>query len=103
MKNLTEEQLLEVSGNWTCKTMYYGAYDTGTRTIYNSPIPLWHEVVTSGHPYFGERFETWTVWPKNLPSALPKGAKCMDDKEDYIGPYIEFADEMSALEFILNN
>lgn len=58
-----------------CETMHYGAWDSGTRTIYKTPIPLWEETTHSGHPILGNYSEPrFTAFPESLPGSLPTGS-----------------------------
>lgn len=88
-------------GHVACETVRYGAWGSGTRTIYKTRIPLWEETVFSGHPLFGEQSSPrFTAWPQKLPAALPAGALSMDDSDPYFGPWVDFgANEHAAFEF----
>jgi hypothetical protein len=80
------------------RVVHYGAWDTGTRIIHMTPIPLWEETTTYGNPMFGMQSKPiFTAWPDKLPDTLPDGAIHMNDDDSYFGPYIQFDDELSAL------
>lgn len=84
-----------------CRSIHYGAWDSGTRTIYATPVPLWEETVRSGHPMFGHQSPPrFMAWPAELPAALPPGAVKMDDSDPYFGAWVDFADnELAAFEY----
>jgi hypothetical protein len=92
---------MERFGHIACETMHYGAYDSGTRTIYATKVPLWEETVRSGHPLLGEESPPrFTAWPDKLPASLPAGAVAMDDSDPYFGAWVNFgANEIEAFEF----
>ena len=90
--------------NVACETVHYGAWDTGTRTIYATPIPLWEETVRSGHPLIGNvSSPTWTAFPETLPDVLPKGAREMGADQGGGGyAWVIFDDEDPAFRFALS-
>lgn len=94
--------VIAASDAWSCETVSYGAWDSGTRTIYESPIPLWCETVQSGHPILGESHTRWMAWPGKLPRRLPAGATKMGDSDPYFGAWIEFDDEIAACRYAMN-
>ena len=84
-----------------CETVSYGAWNTGTRTIYKTKIPLWEESVRSGHPLLNSPSPPrFTAWPKKLPEILPIGALKMGDSDPYFGAWIEFDDALSAFNYV---
>ena len=89
----------------TCETVHYGAFDTGTRTMYDTPIPLWEEIATSGNRYFGGYSISYTAFPKSLPETLPLGAKEMGIDNGAKNPYawIDFGcNEGAAFAYAMN-
>lgn len=89
----------------SCKTVHYGAFDTGTRTMYDTPIPLWEEIVTSGNRYFGGYSTFYTAFPEELPETLPVGAKEMGIDKGVKNPYawIDFGcNEEAAFAYAMN-
>ncbi len=88
-----------------CETVAYGAWDSGTRTIYKTPIPLWEETVRSGHPWLGEISPPrWTAYPPTLPARLPEGASEMGtDNGTAGGPchWVAFTEEAPAFQFAM--
>lgn len=101
MAKLTDAQVIAISDKWQCETVHYGAWDTGTRTIYDSPVKLWCETVSYGNPMFAQSQTRWTVWPKCLPKKLPEGATSMDDSDPYFGAWVEFDSEIAACRWII--
>jgi hypothetical protein len=89
-----------------CRSMHYGAWDSGTRTIYETPTPLWEEWVESGHPLL--RFVSptrWTAYPKAMPDTLPSNATAMgvdtdEDNQEFV--WVTFADEDAAFAYAMN-
>jgi hypothetical protein len=95
---------LESFDHIECETVLYGAWNSGTRTIYKTTYPLWEETVKSGNPLLGDESDPlFTVWPPSLPTRLPRGAVDMDDSDPYFGPHVTFKDRLSAFDYASND
>lgn len=98
---ISDADVISASDAWACETVHYGAWDSGVRIIYASPIPLWCETVHSGNPILGDYQTRWTAWPEKLPASLPAGATAMDDSDAYFGAWVSFEDEVAACRYAM--
>ncbi len=96
---VTKDRLIEMTETVTVNTMKMG--QNGSRTIYDTVIPMWEETVTSGYYGLGGVTIRHMVFPATLPTETPKGAVYCEmtrhQYEDMMFPMVEFIGEDSEL------